>query len=178
MRLSRLPIALFVSGIFAHLASAADPALRDTVEKIVAADYASLDAFYKDLHAHPELSLMEERTAAKVAGELRAAGYEVTEKFGGFGVVGVLKNGAGPTLLIRCDLDGLPVPEETGLPYASQARMKNLAGQEVPTMHACGHDIHMTCLVGTARVLAALRDRWAGIKIAPSNGHTAYACGG
>ena len=158
-----LSLATLVAGLaISSSAFAADYALQSAVAKKIAADYASLDVFYKDLHTHPELSLMEERTAAKVAGELRAAGYEVTEKFGGFGVVAVLKNGPGPTVLIRCDLDGLPVPEETGLPYASQARMKNLAGQEVPTMHACGHDIHMTCLVGTARVLAALRDRWAG----------------
>ena len=162
MRFSPLKITLAVFGLVARLASAADPALRDAVAKKIAADYPSLEAIYKDLHAHPELSLMEERSAAKVAGELRAAGFEVTEKFGGFGVVGVLKNGVGPTLLIRCDLDGLPVPEETGLSYASKVRVKNLSGQEVSVMQACGHDIHMTCLVGTARVLATLRDRWAG----------------
>src|SRR5689334_14326221 len=104
--------------------------VRDFVSNKVAADYPALETFYKDLHLHPELSLMEEKTAAKVAGELRAAGYEVTEKFGGFGVVGMLKNGPGPTLLIRTDLDGLPVLEETGLPYASQTRVTNLAGQD------------------------------------------------
>ena len=128
----------------------------------VAADYPALEKFYTDLHLHPELSLMEEKTSAKVAAELRAAGFEVTEKFGGYGVVGVLKNGAGPTLLIRTDLDGLPVQEETGLPYASTTRVTNLAGQEVSVMQACGHDIHMTVFTGTARMLAGLRDRWAG----------------
>jgi hippurate hydrolase len=141
---------------------AADDGLRSAVAQKLAADYAMLDAFYKDLHTHPELSLMEERSAGKVAAGLREAGCEVTERFGGFGVVAVLKNGAGPTVLIRSDLDGLPVQEETGLPYASTVRVKNLAGQEVPVMEACGHDIHMTCLVGVARTLAALRDRWAG----------------
>ena len=105
---------------------------------------------------------MEEKTSAKVAAELRAAGFEVTEKFGGFGVVAVLKNGAGPTVLVRSDLDALPVQEETGLPYASTERVKDLTGREVAVMQACGHDIHMSCLVGTARMLAALRDKWSG----------------
>lgn len=145
------------------IAAPADAALREAVAQKVAAEYASLAALYQDLHLHPELSLMEERTAGIVARELRAAGIAVTEKFGGgFGVVGVLKHGPGPTVLIRSDLDGLPVTEETGLPYASQVRTRNLAGQEVSTMHACGHDVHMTCLVGTARTLVALKDRWSG----------------
>ena len=108
------------------------------------------------------MSLHEERTSAKVAAELRAAGFEVTEKFGGFGVVAVMKNGAGPTVLVRTDLDALPVHEETGLPYASAVQTKDSAGREVPVMHACGHDIHMTSLVGVARMLAALKDRWSG----------------
>ncbi|MSU25586.1 MAG: amidohydrolase [Opitutus sp.] len=153
-----LPFALFATAPLL----AADSALKSAVTAKVAADYPQLDAFYQDLHAHPELSLMEERSAGKVAGELRAAGFEVTEKFGGFGLVAVLKNGAGPTIYIRSDLDGLPVLEETGLPYASTARVKDLTGREVATMQACGHDIHMTCLVGTGRALASLRDRWAG----------------
>ncbi len=144
-------------------AASVDPALRTALAQKLAADYPSLDALYKDLHAHPELSLMEERSSGIVAQELRTAGFTVTEKFGGgFGVVGIFKNGAGPTLLIRADLDGLPVTEETGLPYASKVRTKNLAGQEVSTMHACGHDIHMTCFIGAARALVALKDRWAG----------------
>lgn len=144
------------------LAAAPDAALRTAVAEKIAAEYPSLETLYRDLHAHPELSLMEERTAGVVARELRAAGFTVTERFGGFGVVGVLANGPGPVLLVRADLDGLPVREETGLPYASQTRTKDLAGNEVPTMHACGHDIHMTALVGTARTLAALKDRWSG----------------
>jgi hippurate hydrolase len=141
----------------------AEPAsIEEIVTQKVSADYLSLDALYKDFHLHPELSLMEEKTSAKVAAELRAAGFEVTEKFGGFGVVAMLKNGTGPTLLIRTDLDALPVVDETGLPYASKTRVTNLAGQEVPVTHACGHDIHMTCLIGTARLLTAMRDRWSG----------------
>lgn len=153
---------LLLSALLAAPLGAVDPALRELVAQRVAADYPALDAFYKDLHLHPELSLMEEKTAAKVAGALRAAGYDVTEKFGGFGIVAVMKNGAGPTLLIRSDLDALPVLEETGLPYASKAVVKDLTGREVPAMQACGHDIHMSCLVGTARSLAGLRDRWNG----------------
>ncbi|MBI5768464.1 MAG: amidohydrolase [Verrucomicrobia bacterium] len=145
-----------------HGLFAADPALKSALAAKVAADYPLLDAFYKDLHAHPELSLMEERSAAKVAGELRAAGYDVTEKFGGTGIVAVLRNGSGPVVCLRSDLDGLPVLEETGLPYASQTRAKDLSGREVPVMQACGHDIHMTCLVGTGRALAALRGHWSG----------------
>ncbi len=141
---------------------AVDAALKDIVAQKVAADYTSLDALYKDLHTHPELSLMEERTAGVVAHEWSAAGFEVTEHVGGHGIVGVLKNGSGPTLLIRTDLDALPVKEETGLPYASTVHTKDLAGVEVSTMHACGHDIHMTVLTGTARLLASLKDRWSG----------------
>ncbi len=133
-----------------------------SVESAVNADYPSLESFYRDLHSHPELSLMEERTSAKLADELRKAGYEVTEKFGGTGVVAVMKNGPGPTLLIRTDMDALPVKEDTGLSFASTAVTKNLSGAEVPVMHACGHDIHMTVMVGTARRLAALKDQWSG----------------
>ena len=132
---------------------AADDA-KSLVAQKLAADYPELDALYKHLHAHPELSLMEEQTAARLAAELRAAGYTVTEKFGGTGIVGVLKNGPGPVVYFRTDLDGLPVAEETGLPYASTTRATNLAGQEVSVMQACGHDIHMTVFTGTARIAA------------------------
>ncbi len=150
------------------LAALATPAfgatapVHDAVAQNVAADYPALLAFYTDLHLHPELSLMEEKTAAKVAASLRASGYEVTENFGGTGVVGVLKNGPGPVLLIRTELDALPVLEVTGLPYASKVRVTDLAGHDVPVMHACGHDLHMTVVTGTARLLAAMRDRWSG----------------
>ncbi len=141
---------------------AADGSTPAVVAQKLAADYPSLLALYSDLHAHPELSLMEEKTAAKLAAELRALGFEVTEKFGGHGIVGVLKNGPGPTLLVRADLDGLPLLEETGVPYASTTRVTDLTGKEVPTMHACGHDLHMTIFTGTARQLAAHHDRWSG----------------
>ncbi|HKB56424.1 MAG TPA: amidohydrolase [Lacunisphaera sp.] len=157
----RLPFLLAIVCALPGAARAADgvPAL---VANKLAADYPALEKFYIDLHLHPELSLMEEKTSAKVAAELRAAGFEVTEKFGGYGVVGVLKNSAGPTLLIRTDMDALPVLEETSLPYASKVRVTDLSGHEVPVMHACGHDIHMTVFTGTARMLAGLKDRWSG----------------
>jgi hippurate hydrolase len=124
--------------------------------------YPELDALYRDLHQTPELSHQEEKTAAKMAERLRALGFEVTPKVGGHGVVGVLRNGKGPTLLLRTDLDGLPVEEKTGLPYASKATATNEAGQTVPVMHACGHDIHMTTWVGTATLLARAKNRWRG----------------
>jgi amidohydrolase len=135
---------------------------RDFVANKLAADYPALDALYKHLHTHPELSLMEEKTAARLATELRTAGFDVTEKFGGTGIVGVLKNGDGPVLYVRTDLDALPVAEETGLPYASQVRVTNLSGQEVSVMQACGHDIHMTIFTGAARILASMKAQWSG----------------
>jgi hippurate hydrolase len=122
----------------------------------------SLDALYLDLHQHPELSLQEQETAAKLAARLRALGYEVTTGVGGHGVVGVLRNGAGPTVLLRTDMDALPVKEETGLPFASTVTARNAAGETVPVMHACGHDAHMASWVGAATLLARSRDRWRG----------------
>jgi hippurate hydrolase len=124
--------------------------------------YPSLDALYLDLHRNPELSLHEERTAAEMAARLRAAGFEVTEHVGGSGVVGVLRNGPGPTVLVRTDMDALPMPEKTGLTYASTVSAKNDAGETVPVMHACGHDVHMTSWVGAATLLARDRPRWSG----------------
>lgn len=121
-----------------------------------------LVSLYKDFHEHPELSFREVKTAEKIAAELKAAGCEVTTGIGRLGVVGLLKNGDGPVIMVRSDLDALPVTEETGLPYASKATSKNDAGLGVGVMHACGHDMHMTCLVGTARFLAAHKDRWSG----------------
>jgi hippurate hydrolase len=144
-------------------ASPGAESLRAAVAAKVESEFQSLLGLYTDLHRNPELSLMEERTAGVIARELRAVGAEVTTGFGGgYGVVGVMRNGPGPVVLLRADLDGLPVQEETGLPYASTRRTKNLTGQEVPVMHACGHDVHMTCLVGAARALAALKERWSG----------------
>src|SRR3954454_12106893 len=118
--------------------------------------------FYVDLHRNPELSLHEEKTAAKIALRLRQAGFEVTTGVGGTGVVGVLKNGSGPTVMLRTELDALPVEEKTGLPYASAVRVKDDAGTDVPVMHACGHDVHMTALVGTAAEMARGKARWRG----------------
>ncbi|MEY2528156.1 MAG: hypothetical protein QOJ05_246 [Verrucomicrobiota bacterium] len=156
------------------LAFASTPLLaQQTPQQIADAELPSLLTIYKDLHTHPELSTHEERSAAIVAKELKAAGYEVTEKVGKYdkpgltcyGVIGVMKNGEGPTVAIRTDLDGLPVREETGVPYASTVTTKNDAGQEVGVMHACGHDIHMSTFIGTARALAKLKDKWKGTLI-------------
>ena len=122
----------------------------------------NLQALYEHLHASPELSFHEEKTSARLAEEMRALGFEVTEKVGGWGVVAVLKNGSGPTLLVRTDMDALPVRELTGLPFASKVKVKDDEGREVSVMHACGHDVHMTCWVGTAKVLASMKDRWQG----------------
>jgi hippurate hydrolase len=143
-------------------ARAAPPQRGADVRKHIDREYANLEALYKHLHTHPELSLREEQTAARMAKELRALGFDVTEKVGGFGVVGVLRNGKGPTVLVRTDMDALPVTEKTGLPYASKERVRDKDGNEVGVMHACGHDMHMTCWAGTARVLAATKDRWQG----------------
>lgn len=130
----------------------------------IRADYEkSLAAMWDDFHRNPELSFKEVRTAAKMAAALKAVpGMQVTEKVGGTGVVGVLRNGAGPVVLVRADMDGLPVEEKSGLPNASKARQTDPDGNEVPVMHACGHDTHIVGLVATARTLARLKDRWAG----------------
>lgn len=143
---------------------------QQSIDALLDQNIAGLVSTYKSLHAAPELSHYEEKTSALVAKELRALGYTVTERLGkygrpewkGYGVVGVLKNGAGPTVLVRSDLDALPVEEKTGLPYASKVRTKNDAGQDVGVMHACGHDIHITSLLGTARLVAELKDQWRG----------------
>jgi hippurate hydrolase len=127
-----------------------------------APDLDELAALYRDLHAHPELAFAEHRTAGIAAGRLRDLGYQVTAGVGGTGVVGVLANGDGPTVLLRADMDGLPVLEQTGLPYACTQHAKDSGGTDVPVMHACGHDMHVTCLLGAAAELAAARDSWCG----------------
>jgi hippurate hydrolase len=132
------------------------------VDQHVAAQLSDLQELYKHLHRNPELSLQEFRTSARLAQELSKLGFTVTSKVGGTGVVGVLENGKGPTVLVRTDMDALPVTEKTGLEYASKVRARDRHGNEVGVMHACGHDMHMTCWVGTARVLAAMKDRWKG----------------
>jgi len=145
-------------------------AQETTVEKTAVSELPSLLAIYKDIHSHPELSTREEKTSALVAKELRATGCEVTENFGKYdnpnlkcyGVVGIMKNGTGPTVLVRTDMDALPVEEDTGLPYASKVTAKADDGREVHVMHACGHDAHMSAFIGTARALQRLKDRWSG----------------
>ncbi len=124
--------------------------------------YPQARALYLELHQHPELSSHETRTAALLAGKLRGLGYRVTEHVGGTGLVALLENGAGPTVMLRAELDALPVEEKTGLPYASTARTKDDQGNDVPVMQACGHDLHMAALLGTAALLAASRGTWRG----------------
>jgi len=138
------------------------PVQADALREAIAKDMPSLLEIYRDLHANPELSFQEFRTAAKLAAEARKLGFEVTEKVGQTGVVAVLQNGPGPVVMIRADMDGLPVEEQTGLPYASKKRGVSKSGTESGIMHACGHDTHMTAWVGTARQLVANRDKWSG----------------
>jgi metal-dependent amidase/aminoacylase/carboxypeptidase family protein len=170
MKIRSLPALLLsiLSGGFAFA--------QQTPQTIADTQLPSLLTIYKDIHTHPELSGHEERTAAIVAKELRAESCDVTENFGKYdkpnlkcyGVIGVMKNGAGPTVLVRTDMDALPVKEETGLPYASKVTTKNDSGQEVCVMHACGHDAHIAAFIGTALALQKLKDQWAG---------TNYFCG-
>lgn len=138
------------------------PAAAEPVRDAVAADMPSLMALYRDFHANPELSFEEVKSAAKIAAELRRLGFTVTTGVGKTGVVGVMKNGEGPVLMIRADMDGLPVPEQTGLPFASKATGTSREGLSTPIMHACGHDTHMTTLIGTARRLVAMKAAWQG----------------
>ncbi|MFL5329623.1 MAG: amidohydrolase [Gemmataceae bacterium] len=134
----------------------------EQINRKIAGDLPELESLYRYLHTHPELSSQEAETAARMARELKDAGFEVTAGVGGYGVVGVLKNGPGPTVLVRTDLDALPVTENTGLAYASKVRARDKAGNDVGVMHACGHDVHMTSWVGTARTLASMKDAWSG----------------
>jgi amidohydrolase len=150
----------------------ASGAAAQDVDSLVAGQLSGLVETYKGIHQHPELSHHEEHTSALLAAELRKAGYTVTEHVGkysdgsqAFGVVAVLANGAGPKLLIRTDMDALPIIEETGVPYASKVKTKNAAGQDVGVMHACGHDVHVATMIGSARVLSALRAQWHGTVI-------------
>jgi hippurate hydrolase len=143
---------------------------QQPIENIAEGELPSLLAVYKDIHSHPELSAHEERTSAIIAKELRAAGCEVTEHFGkydkpnlkGYGVIGLMKNGEGPRVLVRTDMDALPVEEKTGLPYASKVTTKDDEGKDVHVMHACGHDAHMAAFIGTVRALQRLKDQWHG----------------
>src|SRR5579863_9828450 len=121
-----------------------------------------LEAVYKDIHAHPELSMHETRTAQIAADHLKAIGFEVTTGIGKTGVVGILRNGDGPTVMLRADMDALPIKEDTGLPYASTVTATDADGNESPVMHACGHDIHVTWLAGASKLMADARDAWRG----------------
>jgi amidohydrolase len=144
------------------LAQAADIAgTRAAIGRSLDAQYSRIDALYKDIHAHPELGFQEQRTAAKLAAELKALGYQVTEGVGETGIVGIYKNGPGPTVMVRTELDALPLEEKTGLPYASKARQV-LRGVETPVMHACGHDIHMAAWAAVAKTMLDLKDQWSG----------------
>jgi len=157
-------------GIGGSIFVAASVFAQQTPQSLADAELPSLFSIYKDIHSHPELSGREERTSDIVAKELRAVGCEVTDHLGkysrpefkGYGVVGVMKNGPGPTVLVRTDMDALPVEEQTGLPYASTVTTKNDKGDEVHVMHACGHDAHMSAFIGTARALAKLKNQWHG----------------
>ncbi len=154
---------LVISLIAANLPGvAAAEIVRDVLESKVEAQYAYLEDLYRHFHANPELSTREFETAARLAVELRKAGFEVRERYGMTGIVGLLENGEGPTLLLRADMDALPVKESTGLEYASRVPTTNGTGDPVAVMHACGHDIHMTVLVGAARVLANRQSEWNG----------------
>ena len=136
---------------------------EDTLRAAIAADYeANLDALFKHFHANPELSHREFKTAERLAHEIEALGYTVTTGVGGTGVVAVMENGDGPTVMMRADMDGLPVKEINDLPYVSQARQEDIDGKMRPVMHACGHDTHITALVGAARQMARLKDQWSG----------------
>jgi amidohydrolase len=153
---------LFAALLLTCAAAVPFPAAAQDLRQAIHADMPDLMTLYRDLHAHPELSMQETRSAARMADEARRAGFTVTTGVGRTGVVAVLSNGPGPILLLRADMDALPVEEQTGLPFASHVRGTSLTGVESGVMHACGHDTHMTTWVGTARRMAAMRGQWSG----------------
>ncbi|SMF68893.1 amidohydrolase [Allosphingosinicella indica] len=152
---------LFAAAALAAVLAAA-PAAADPLSDAVKKDMPALMTLYKELHAAPELSMQEVKTSAKLAAEAKKLGFEVTTGVGKTGVVAVMRNGPGPVLLLRADMDGLPVVEQTGLPFASKVRATSVSGTESGVMHACGHDTHMSAWVGTARRLTAMKDQWSG----------------
>ena len=159
MTFKLITVSLIVASLGLGCSASADEALR----KDIAADYeANLESLFPHFHKNPELSFKESKTAARLAKEIAAFGFDVTENVGQTGIVAVMKNGAGPTVMIRADMDGLPVKEDSGLSYASAAMQVDIDGKEKPVMHACGHDVHITSLVGTARQMAARKDQWSG----------------
>jgi hippurate hydrolase len=153
--------ALFAASVLPAHAELDVVNLKKTIETSLAGDYPKLDALYKELHAHPELAFKEVKTAARLAAEMRALGFDVTEKVGGTGLVAIYKNGDGPTIMVRTELDALPMEEKTGLDYASRDKT-SWNGREVFVAHSCGHDIHMASWVGTAKTLLGLKDHWRG----------------
>jgi len=177
LRTSAVTIALAVAGLSASIAAespetnasnasvtaVSNAATMAAITSAVEADYdAYLAPLFVHFHENPELSFLENKTAERMAAELRATGLEVTENVGGTGVVGLVKNGEGPLILLRADMDGLPVKEKSGLEYASTVTQVGQDGKEYPVMHACGHDVHITSMVGTARQLMAMKDKWSG----------------
>jgi hippurate hydrolase len=164
MQFAKLLLVAFTLGSLVALPARAEldvASLKQSIETSFESEYPKLDALYKDIHAHPEIAFQEEKTAAKLAAEMRAIGFEVTEKVGRTGLVALYKNGDGPTIMVRTELDALPMEEKTGLPYAS--RDKTIwQGRETFVSHSCGHDIHMASWVGTAKTLVGLKDRWKG----------------
>ncbi len=157
----RLSVAIFALCVATTSVFAAEPWRAPSSEQVEAV-YPMAEALYLDLHEHPELSLHEVQTAAKLAKLLRGFGYDVTENFGGNGVVAVLKNGDGPVIMFRSDMDALPVDERTGVSYASKVRVKDDHGMDVPVMHACGHDVHMALAMGTMALMAKNKAAWKG----------------
>src|SRR5271165_939363 len=153
-----LALMIVASAAWAQTASTNSSSLTAEVNSV----YPQVQTLYEDLHQHPELSSHEVNTAAKLASQLRALGYDVTEHVGGTGVVALLRNGAGPTVMLRTELDALPVEEKTGLPYASKVHAQDDSGHDVPVAHACGHDLHMAALVATADILAHSKESWHG----------------
>src|SRR5688572_13914019 len=156
----RTPVAALLLLAFATISNAAIPQ-RGVIEAEIERLYPQVEGLYRHFHSNPELSQREEKTGKRIAEELRKLNIQVTERVGGHGVVGVLQRGTGPTVLVRGDMDALPVKEQTGLPYASTIRTTNDQGVEVSVMHACGHDVHITCLVGVANLLTRLTN-WNG----------------
>jgi len=149
---------LFILVMSVFTQSSADDTLKNAINE----DYTTIDRLYTYLHSHPELSFHEQKTAQRLAKELREIGFEVTEGLGGYGLVALMRNGKGPRVMIRTDMDALPIKEKTGLPYASEKYYQEDDGHAIPMMHACGHDIHMAVFVGTARRMAAMKSRWSG----------------
>ena len=153
---------LTAAALMAALAPVHAASLPAPFDAQLTAGYPKLEAFYQELHASPELGFNERQTAARLAERARALGFEVTTGVGGTGVVAILKNGPGPTVMLRTEMDALPVLEKTGLPFASKVTTKNAAGETVPVMHACGHDLHMAAWLGTAQLMAQNRKAWSG----------------